>query len=191
MNIRVIGAREHNLKNITVEIPRDKFTVITGVSGSGKSTLVFDTIFAEAQRQYLESLSSYARRLLPRITAPDVDAIEGLSPSIVIDQRPLGRNPRSTVGTATEIYTLLRLLYSRIGTPSLSAGDFSFNKPSGACQTCRGLGMELVGDPNLLIDWDKSLAEGAIKHRRWQVGSMYWNIIKRTNLFDMNKPLKD
>ena len=191
MNIRVIGAREHNLKNITVEIPRNIFTVITGVSGSGKSSLVFDTIFAEAQREYLESLSTYARRSLPRFSPADVDVIEGLSPSIVVDQKPLARNPRSTVGTATEVYTYLRLLYSRVGKPALSAGDFSFNTPSGACQACTGLGVELAPDLDKLIDWDKSLQEGAILHRVWRVGSRYWNIIDAVELFDMNKLLKD
>jgi len=129
MSIKVIGAREHNLKGIDVEIPRRQLTVVTGVSGSGKSSLVFDTIFSEAQRQYLESLSSYARMQLPRISPVAVDMIEGLSPSIVIDQNRLARNPRSTVGTVTEIYSLLRLLYSRLGTPSLSAGEYSYNTP--------------------------------------------------------------
>lgn len=191
MEIIIKGAREHNLKNIDITIPRDRLVVITGVSGSGKSTLAFDIIFTESQRQYLESMSSYARRLLPRLSAPAIDLIEGLSPCIVIDQSPLGRNPRSTVGTVTEIYTFLRLLFSRLGWPILSAGDFSFNNPSGACQNCKGLGMELVADPDLLVDWDKSLSQGALRHRRWKVGSMYWNIMKRTNLFDMDKPIKD
>ncbi|OGM70130.1 daunorubicin resistance protein DrrC [Candidatus Woesebacteria bacterium RIFCSPLOWO2_01_FULL_44_14] len=191
MSIKVIGAREHNLKGIDVEIPRRQLTVVTGVSGSGKSSLVFDTIFSEAQRQYLESLSSYARMQLPRISPVAVDMIEGLSPSIVIDQNRLARNPRSTVGTVTEIYSLLRLLYSRLGTPSLSAGEYSYNTPSGACHACKGLGVELVGDPDTLLEWDLSLAQGAIRHRTWKVGSRYWNIIKASNLFDMNKPVKD
>ncbi len=115
--IRVIGARENNLKNVTVEIPRDKFVVITGLSGSGKSSLAFDTIFAEGQRRYVESLSSYARQFLGQMDKPDVDAIEGLSPAVSIDQKGTSRNPRSTVGTVTEIYDYLRLLYARIGIP--------------------------------------------------------------------------
>ncbi len=115
--IRVVGAREHNLKNITVEIPRDKFVVITGLSGSGKSSLAFDTIFAEGQRRYVESLSSYARQFLGQMDKPDVDYIEGLSPAVSIDQKATSRNPRSTVGTVTEVYDYLRLLYARIGTP--------------------------------------------------------------------------
>ncbi len=115
--IRVVGARVHNLKNITVEIPRDEFVVITGLSGSGKSSLAFDTIFAEGQRRYVESLSSYARQFLGQMDKPDVDYIEGLSPAVSIDQRATSRNPRSTVGTVTEIYDYLRLLFARAGIP--------------------------------------------------------------------------
>ena len=115
--IRVQGAREHNLKNIDVEIPRDKFVVVTGLSGSGKSSLVFDTIYAEGQRRYVESLSSYARQFLGIMDKPDVDSIDGLSPAISIDQKSTSRNPRSTVATVTEIYDYLRLLYARIGVP--------------------------------------------------------------------------
>ncbi len=116
-NLRVVGAREHNLKNITVEIPRDKLVVITGLSGSGKSSLAFDTIFAEGQRRYVESLSSYARQFLGQMNKPDVDSIEGLSPAVSIDQKATSHNPRSTVGTVTEVYDYLRLLYARAGIP--------------------------------------------------------------------------
>ncbi len=116
-NLRVIGAREHNLKNITVEIPRDKLVIITGLSGSGKSSLAFDTIFAEGQRRYVESLSAYARQFLGQMDKPDVDAIEGLSPAVSIDQKATSHNPRSTVGTVTEVYDYLRLLFARVGTP--------------------------------------------------------------------------
>ncbi|WP_322806835.1 excinuclease ABC subunit UvrA [Thermanaerothrix sp.] len=115
--IRVVGAREHNLKNITVEIPRDKLVVITGLSGSGKSSLAFDTIFAEGQRRYVESLSAYARQFLGQMEKPDVDYIEGLSPAVSIDQKATSHNPRSTVGTVTEIYDYLRLLFARVGIP--------------------------------------------------------------------------
>ncbi len=115
--IVVVGAREHNLKNVTVEIPRDKLVVISGISGSGKSSLAFDTIFAEGQRRYVESLSAYARQFLGRLDKPDVDYIEGLSPAVSIDQRGVSHNPRSTVGTVTEVYDYLRLLYARIGIP--------------------------------------------------------------------------
>lgn len=116
-NIVVKGARSHNLKNIDVTIPRDKLVVLTGLSGSGKSSLAFDTIYAEGQRRYVESLSAYARQFLGQMDKPDVDAIEGLSPAISIDQKTTSRNPRSTVGTVTEIFDYLRLLYARIGKP--------------------------------------------------------------------------
>ena len=116
-NIVVKGAKEHNLKNIDIEIPRDKLVVFTGLSGSGKSSLAFDTIYAEGQRRYVESLSSYARMFLGQMEKPDVDYIEGLSPAISIDQKTTSKNPRSTVGTVTEIYDYLRLLWARIGTP--------------------------------------------------------------------------
>ena len=115
--IRVVGAREHNLKNITVEIPRDRLVVITGLSGSGKSSLAFDTIFAEGQRRYVESLSAYARQFLGQMDKPDVDYIDGLSPAVSIDQKATSRNPRSTVGTVTEVYDYLRLMFARVGIP--------------------------------------------------------------------------
>ena len=114
-DIVIKGARENNLKNIDLTIPRNKLVVFTGVSGSGKSTLAFDTIFAEGQRRYMESLSSYARQFLGQMSKPDVDSIDGLSPSISIDQKTTSNNPRSTVGTVTEIYDYLRLLYAHIG----------------------------------------------------------------------------
>src|ERR1051326_3251222 len=116
-NITVRGAREHNLKNIDVTIPRDKLVVITGLSGSGKSSLAFDTIFAEGQRRYLESLSAYARNFVGQMEKPDVDHIDGLSPAISIDQKSTSHNPRSTVGTVTEVYDYLRLLFARAGHP--------------------------------------------------------------------------
>ena len=116
-NLRVVGAREHNLKNITVEIPRDKLVVMTGLSGSGKSSLAFDTIFAEGQRRYVESLSSYARQYLGQMDKPDVDSIDGLSPAVSIDQKSTSNNPRSTVGTVTEVYDYFRLLFARVGIP--------------------------------------------------------------------------
>ena len=119
MNDKIIirGARENNLKNVDLTIPRDKLVVFTGLSGSGKSSLAFDTIYAEGQRRYVESLSSYARQFLGQMDKPDVDAIDGLSPAISIDQKTTSKNPRSTVGTVTEIYDYLRLLWARVGTP--------------------------------------------------------------------------
>ncbi|HEY8189268.1 MAG TPA: excinuclease ABC subunit A, partial [Micavibrio sp.] len=116
-NISVRGAREHNLKNINVDMPRDSLVVITGLSGSGKSSLAFDTIYAEGQRRYVESLSAYARQFLELMSKPDVDSIEGLSPAISIEQKTTSRNPRSTVATVTEIYDYMRLLWARVGVP--------------------------------------------------------------------------
>ena len=115
--ISIRGARQNNLKNIDIDIPRDKLVVITGLSGSGKSSLAFDTLYAEGQRRYVESLSSYARQFLGQMDKPDVDQIDGLSPAVSIDQKSTSRNPRSTVGTVTEIYDYLRLLYARVGKP--------------------------------------------------------------------------
>lgn len=129
--ITVTGAREHNLKNINVKLPRDRLVVLTGLSGSGKSSLAFDTIYAEGQRRYVESLSSYARMFLGQMEKPDVDNIDGLSPAISIDQKTTSKNPRSTVGTVTEIYDYLRLLYARIGVPHCrSAAERSASRPS-------------------------------------------------------------
>ncbi|MGZ8878968.1 MAG: excinuclease ABC subunit UvrA, partial [Halobacteriota archaeon] len=116
-SIRIKGAKEHNLKNIDVEIPRDKFVVITGISGSGKSSLAFDTIYAEGQRKYVESLSAYARQFLGQMKKPEVEHIDGLSPAISIDQKTTSKNPRSTVGTVTEVFDYLRLMFARVGTP--------------------------------------------------------------------------
>src|SRR5512141_1845046 len=115
--IKISGARQHNLKNLHVEIPREKLVVLTGLSGSGKSSLAFDTIYAEGQRRYMESLSAYARQFLDLMEKPDVDFIEGLSPAIAIEQRTAGANPRSLIATTTEIYDYLRLLYAHIGQP--------------------------------------------------------------------------
>ena len=114
-SIHISGAREHNLKNVSLTIPRDKLIVFTGLSGSGKSSLAFDTLYAEGQRRYVESLSAYARQFLGNMEKPDVDYIEGLSPAISIDQKSSSRNPRSTVGTVTEIYDYMRLLFARVG----------------------------------------------------------------------------
>ena len=127
--ITIRGAREHNLKNIDVEIPRDKLAVFTGLSGSGKSSLAFDTIYAEGQRRYVESLSAYARQFLEMMQKPDVDQIDGLSPAISIEQKTTSKNPRSTVGTVTEIYDYMRLLWARVGVPYSPATGLADRKP--------------------------------------------------------------
>ncbi len=187
--IKIRGARVNNLKNIDLDIPRDKLIVITGLSGSGKSSLAFDALYAEGQRRYVESLSAYARQFIDLLDKPDLDLIEGLPPAIAIDQRPIGHNPRSTVGTISEIYDYLRLLYSKIGTPHcphdhsklksdkeklfcsqcdfkrdlLRPTDFSFNSAVGACPDCGGLGVRLKIDPELIFNHKLTINQGAIK----------------------------
>src|SRR5579885_248846 len=143
--VRVRGAREHNLKNIDVEIPRDALVVFTGVSGSGKSSLAFGTLYAEAQRRYLESVSPYARRLFHQLAVPSVDSIDGLPPAVALQQQRGAPTPRSSVGSVTTLSNLLRMLYSRAGNypPGqglLYAEAFSPNTPEGACPTCHGIG---------------------------------------------------
>lgn len=189
--IKIVGAKENNLKNVSLEIDKHKFNVITGVSGSGKSSLVFDCIYAMAQTSFYETLSTYVVKNLPKINKPNVEKISNLSPCVLVEQKKLGTNPRSTVGTYTEIYTYLRLLYSRIGYPIYDSSHFSFNTSKGSCKNCGGLGVELTVDLSKLIDFNLSLNEGAIKHRTWKVNSRYFNIQKSTGYFDMNKKLKN
>ena len=189
--IEIYGARENNLKNIDVSIPKHQLVAVSGVSGSGKSTLIYDILFSEAQRQYLDSLSSYARRILPRYETADFGHIEGLAPCISINQGMFTGNPKSTVGTYTELYTHIRLLFSRLGETQLSAGTFSFNTPKGACPRCGGLGVAMSVDIKKLLDANKSLNDGAIQHKTWKVGSRYWNIIRAIEYFDMGKKIKD
>ena len=191
-NIIIKGAKENNLKNITVELPRGKVICFVGVSGSGKSSLAYNILYSEGQRQFLESVNTFAARLLKRTQRPDVDSIENLSPTISIDQKRLRGNPRSTVGTATEIYTYLRLLFSRFGSiKDLSAGHFSFNNPKGACLRCKGLGVEFTIKPEDIADFSKSLSEGAINHNNYKPESRMYNIISTSKKLDMDKKLSD
>ncbi len=188
--IHVENARVHNLKNVTISIPRDQFVVFTGVSGSGKSSLVFDTLHTEAQRQLIETFSSFARRRLPKLSRPDVDAIQNLSTSIVIDQKRMGRTLRSTVGTATEVYTYLRMLYSRCGdTPGLANFHFSFNHPLGMCPACQGLGQRIRVNTEMLVDPALSIRDGGILHPDFKPGGWNWREIVAIQLFDVDKPL--
>lgn len=188
--IIVQNAHTNNLKNVSLEIPKHQVVVFTGVSGSGKSSLVFDTIFTEAQRQLIETFSSFARQRLPKLSRPDVDEIRNISTAIVIDQKRMGRNLRSTVGTATEIATYLRLLFSRCGEPFIGPSFFfSYNHPEGMCPVCKGLGKKITVDVDLLLDQTKSLREGAILHPDIKVGSWYWRELMVMNLFDVDKPL--
>lgn len=190
--IKVTGARENNLKNVSVEIPVRSLTVFTGVSGSGKSSLVFDTIAAEAQRQLNETFTAFVRNFLPDHGRPDMDAIENISAAVVIDQKRLGGNPRSTVGTVTDINPLLRLLFSRAGDPSgLPPGAFSFNDPRGMCPACEGLGRIVELDLDAFVDRAKSLAQGALLHPDFSTDSWYWLSYVTSGFFDNDKPLAD
>ena len=172
-SIEIRGARTHNLKGIDVDVPKHRLVAFTGVSGSGKSSLVFDTICTEAQRQLVETFSTYARRRLPQLTRPPVDAIRNISPCIVIDQKRLGRSSRSTVGTVTEIYTYLRMLFSRCGRPFAGwSHRFSFNHPDGMCPACKGLGKRITVDVDKLLDLDRSIEEGAIRHPAYDIGNV-------------------
>lgn len=190
--IHVKGARENNLKDVSLSIPKHKITVFTGVSGSGKSSLVFDTIAAESQRQLNETYPSFIRHRLPHLGQPDTDLIENLSVAIVIDQKQIGNNARSTVGTATDIYTFLRLLYSRIGVPFVGYSQvFSFNDPAGMCEHCQGLGAEKKLNVDALIDRSKSLNEGAINFPTFQPGGYRWKRYAYSGFFDNDKKLAD
>ncbi len=189
--IVIKGAKENNLKKVDLKIPRNKVICFVGVSGSGKSTIAFDIVAREGQRQYFESLPAFARRYLQKANRPDVEEIRGISSTIIISQDRVASNPRSTVGTLTETYTYLRMLYSRVGLPSLDSSYYSFNHPNGACPKCKGLGKALELDPKKLIDFNKSLNEGALLHSEWKVGGRMWSIIKATHFFEMDKKIKD
>ena len=188
--IELSGVRVHNLKNISVSIPKNRIVVFTGVSGSGKSSLVFDTIGLEARRQLIETFSTFERSLLPKISRPDVDEIVNLSPVIVIDQRRPGRTLRSTVGTMTELYTYLRLLFSRCGEPFIGGSNlFSFNNPEGMCPECSGLGQLMVIDEQKVFDFSRSVADGAVLHPQYKKGGYYWNSLMKSGLFDPRCPV--
>lgn len=191
-SIIIQNAHTNNLKNISVEIPKNKLVVFTGVSGSGKSSLLFDTIYTEAQRQLIETFSTFARTRMPKLSRPDVDDIFNLSTAMVIDQKRMGNNLRSTVGTATEINTYLRLLYSRVGKPFIGPSFyFSFNHPEGICPHCKGLGKQIKIDLNLFIDKTKSLTEGAINHPHYKIGGFLWKELIASEIFDNHKKLQD
>ncbi|MGY0558504.1 MULTISPECIES: ATP-binding cassette domain-containing protein [unclassified Lysobacter] len=188
--MRVVRARENNLRNVSIDIPKKLITVFTGVSGSGKSSLVFDTIAAESQRQLNETFPAFVRNRLPHYGQPDVDALENLSPAIIVDQKRIGGNARSTVGTATDIYALLRLLFSRIGSPPVGESSvFSFNHPEGMCPTCLGLGTVVAVDGEELVDRTKSLNQGALTFLGFNVGGARWKRYVNSGLFDNDKRL--
>lgn len=190
--IEVIGANNNNLQNVSVKIPKHQITVFTGLSGSGKSSLVFDTIAAESQRLLNETYSAFIQQMLPNFEAPKVESIKNLPVSIVIDQKKIGGNARSTVGTITEIYTGLRLLFSRIAKPFVGYSMvYSFNNPTGMCQTCQGLGVTKQADIHKLLDFDKSLNEGAIQFPTFQPGGFRWLRYTETGNFDNDKKIRD
>jgi len=190
--IEIRGARENNLKNVSLRIPKRKITIFTGVSGSGKSSIVFDTLAAEARRQLNETFSTFIRNFLPRYTQPDADAIENLSMAIVVDQKRLGGGSHSTVGTITDIYTILRLLFSRVGQPAIGNRNmFSFNDPQGMCPECNGIGRKIGVDMERFLDTSKSINEGALLFPDYALNSWGWSILIQSGLFDNDKKLSD
>lgn len=191
-SIVIQGLCQNNLKNISLEIPKGKLVVFTGVSGSGKSSIVFDTIAAESQRQMNETYSAFVRGRLPKFEKPRADKIENLSASVVIDQTSLGGNARSTVGTISDMYAALRLLYSRIGEPHIGTPSyFSFNDPNGMCPECSGIGKVMTLDILPLMAEDKSLNEGMVGLPTFHVGNWYWKQYTESGLFDLDKKWKD
>ncbi|MFL6155413.1 MAG: excinuclease ABC subunit UvrA, partial [Marmoricola sp.] len=217
--IRVTGARENNLKDVSVELPKRRLTVFTGVSGSGKSSLVFGTIAAESQRMINETYSSFVQGFMPTLARPEVDHLDGLTTAIIVDQERMGANPRSTVGTATDANAMLRILFSRIGTPHLGSPQaFSFNVPTrrasgamstekaggriekkvvkdvvyqgGMCPGCEGTGYVSDIDLSVLYDEDKSLNESAIQIPGYSMEGWYGRIFRQSGLFDPDKPIK-
>ncbi|AZS70317.1 daunorubicin resistance protein DrrC [Streptomyces lydicus] len=190
--IQVRGARENNLADISLDIPKRRLTVFTGVSGSGKSSLVFGTIAAESQRLINETYTAFIQSFMPSQGRPDVDALRNLSAAIVVDQERMGANSRSTVGTATDAHTMLRIIFSRLGTPHAGTSTaFSFNSAEGMCQECEGLGRVSAIDTDELLDTELSLNEGAITAPGFTVGSWYWQTLAHSGFFDPDVKLKD
>ena len=190
-DIQVIGARENNLKGVTVSIPKGRLVAFVGVSGSGKSSLAFDTIARESSRQWQDNYPLFLRNKMPHYERPHVDDLRGLTPAVVVDQKPLGAGSRSTVGTAVDVAPLLRLLFSRCGEPSAGGSmAYSFNHPAGACPECTGLGTSMVLDEDTLFDPDRSIAEGGIRFSQFSSGwqTVYW---QQNPLLDPNKKLRD
>lgn len=191
-HIIIEGARENNLKHVSLRIPKKKINIFTGVSGSGKSSIVFDTIATEAQRQLNETFSAFIRGFLPKYAQPAADAIRNVSTAIIVDQKRLGGNSRSTLGTITDINPLFRVLFSRIGQPATGMMNvFSFNDPAGMCPACEGIGKKVGLDLEKFLDRSKSLNEGAILFPIFAVGSWYWKSYIFSGFFDADKKLAD
>ena len=191
--IRIRGARENNLKDVSLDIPKYKITVFTGVSGSGKSSLVLDTIAAKSRRELNDTFPTFVQQYLPKYGRPHVDSIEGLPIAIVIDQKKPAQNSRSTVGTYTDIYALMRLMFSRVGKPFVGYSDsFSFNHPQGSCPRCSGLGEIRELDIHKLVDFDKSLNdEDTIHYIAFGKGGWRWIRYAHSGLFDLDKKIRD
>ena len=190
--IKIRGLKQNNLKNISLDIPKNKIVVFTGVSGSGKSSIVFDTVAAESQRQMNETYSAWVRGRLPKYEKPNVELIDNLNSSVIIDQSQLGVNARSTVGTISDMYSLLRLMFSRIGTPAVGpASYFSFNNPNGMCQTCAGIGKIMDLDITNVIEADKTYDEGFFNLPAFGNGNYYWKIYRRPEYFRTDVKWKD
>ncbi|MFG3002522.1 ATP-binding cassette domain-containing protein [Streptomyces calvus] len=189
--ITITGAEENNLKDVTLRIPKGRLTVFTGVSGSGKSSVVFDTIAVESQRQLNETFTWFVRNRLPKYERPHAQALEDLTPAIVVDQRPIGGHSRSTVGTMTDVYSVLRVLFSRHGTPSAGpATAYSFNDPSGMCPECDGLGRTVRPDWDRILDPDRSLAEGAVRFPPFAAGTWQGQAYTNSDELDPHKPVR-
>ena len=190
--IEIRGLRQNNLKNVSLDIPKEKIVVFTGVSGSGKSSIVFDTIAAESQRQMNETYTAFMRGRLPKYEKPKVERIDNLSASVIVDQSRLGGNARSTVGTISDMYAALRLLFSRIGTPYAgTASYFSFNDPNGMCKACSGIGKILDLDIERAINPEKSWNESMLELPAFGVGNYYWKQYTGSGLFDLDKKYRD
>ncbi|MBB3128145.1 excinuclease UvrABC ATPase subunit [Paenibacillus rhizosphaerae] len=190
--IVISAARENNLKNVSLQIPKRKISIFTGVSGSGKSSIVFDTIAAESTRLLNENFSMFVRTFLPKYPQPDADAIENLSMAVIVDQKRLGGGSHSTMGTITDISPILRLLFSRVGRPYVGGANmFSFNDPQGMCPECNGIGRSLGVDMSKAVDMSKSLREGAIMLPGYTVDGWEWNMLIQSGSFDPEMKLSD
>ncbi len=190
-NIEIIGASENNLKHISVTIPKGQLVVFAGVSGSGKSSLAFDTIAVESAREWQSSYPLFLRNKMPHYERPKVEEIRNLTPSIVVDQRAMGASSRSTVGTAIDAAPLVRLLFSRIGTPSAGGSmAYSFNLPMGMCPDCTGIGEQLVLIEDKMFDMDKTLAEGALQFSQFSAGWQTY-LYQNNPLLDPHQKLRD
>jgi excinuclease UvrABC ATPase subunit len=190
-SIIIRGARENNLKNISLDIPKRRITVFTGVSGSGKSSLVFNTIAAESQRLINETYPAFVQQFMPHYGQPDADQLENISAAIIVDQQRLGGNLRSTVATATDTAQMLRVLFSRLAEPRLPApGYYSYNDPRGMCPECEGVGQVAAIDMAAVVDETKSLKQGALLNKVFEVDGWWWTIYARSGMFDLNKPIR-